>query len=499
MTAGRRKVAALAKSSPLVIKDELVGRLQKAWGESLFYQARLKGPAPDRFLCLLQDPYDGDKDKAKAILRGKIIVGDETLECEGELDSAFEKARKGTAIYQYLHRFYWLRDLAALGDDGVDAAMTLARAWFAANGKWSPESWTPSLAAERLVQLSCHGGLVYGGGDVLWRSSFLTSMARQTRHLAHAGHGAQSAQERLNAAFAVCISGLCLPGCGEALARGLQILRRELRLQIRQDGGHVSRNPSRQLEIVLRIRMVLQAMAERGQEPPGYLAHILVRAAGHLEMFRLGDGRLAGFNGGFEEDREAIDAALKEHRESAAPTGFARHSGFQRLHSGRTVLVAEVGPPTGVKVPSRAYQGGGSFYFASGRSRIIVNCGAGTQVSEAWAAALRQASAHSTLSSEPVELIADYLAGAQSSQRRAEDKRGQLLEIGREFFPLQARRDAGLEEVFRHLPKGEALVAFVRYRHLSTSGAGSLGVPSWAARNASIAAHRRAARRGSAA
>ncbi len=415
-------------------RPRLVNRLQRAWGESVFYQVQLRGPAPDRFFHTPRDPRTPDEAVARMLARGRLSVGAESVDCEGELDRLWDLVKGPGPLHSFLHEFSWLRHAAALGDAGAGPTRALIEAWLDRYEKWSPEAWTPYLAAERLTQLCCAGPFVLKTGDALWRSRVLTSMARQTRHLANSSHRAGGAFERLMTAMGLTIAGLCLPGCETPTERGLELLRRELRLQIRPDGGHVSRNPSRQLSVMIRLQMVAEAMAARRFPPPAFLRNVAARAGAHLHLFRCGDGGLAVFNGGYEDDRKALVAALHGVDLDASPSGFARHSGFQRLEAGRLTLIAD----TGAARRASGEAGGGSratslasFHFSSGRARIVVNCGSGAHLSREWARALRLAPAHSCLSSDLDSPEAEVLSGGEAWHKRGEDGRGQLLEIER--------------------------------------------------------------------
>lgn len=423
--------------------EDIARRVQRAWGESPFYQAQLDGPAPDRLALKPVDPYGADKALGEAMIAGRLAIGADIVDCEGELERLWALAGREGPLHDFLHRFVWLRHLAALGQRGREPAQRLAAAWFAAHEKWSPDSWEPYATGERLIHLCCHGQVVIARGDAMWRSRVLTSMARQTRHLALAGHRAGAAHERLMTAMALTVAALALPGCEPSAEKGLELLRRELRLQIRPDGGHVSRNPSRQLELVVRLQMVLKALEARRMETPGFLRHIIGRAAAHVQLFRAGDGRLAVFNGGYEDDGAALATALEAIDGDAEPTGFARHSGFQRLEAARSVLIADVGAARGGGATSGGYQSSASFHFSSGRSRLVVNCGAGGRLPGDWTSALRQAAAHSTLSTEPPSAGAALFRNAVITHRRAEDPRGHLLEIERAF--------GGEEGAMRHV------------------------------------------------
>jgi uncharacterized heparinase superfamily protein len=425
--------SARRKQGDRAITADVLDRMSRAWGESPFYQAQLDGPAPDRLGHQPIDPYEPDAELGDAILRGRLSIGAESIDCFGELERLWDLAGRDGPLHDFMHEFLWLRHLARFGVRAKEPAMRLARAWFDAHERWSPDGWAPHTTGERLIQLCCHGQLVLAAGDALWRSRVLSSMARQTRHLARSGHRAGTAYERLMTATALTVAALSLPGCEAASEKGLELLRRELRLQIRPDGGHVSRNPSRQLELVVRLQMVVKALEAQRLTPPGFLRHIVGRAAAHAQLFRAGDGKLAVFNGGFEDDGGALAAALQAVEQDIEPAGFARHSGFQRLEAARSVLIADVGAARGGAIAPSAYQSGASFHFSSGRSRIVVNCGSGDQMPGEWPAALRLAAAHSTACIDPPLVAGNLFRGAVITHRRAEEQRGQLLEIERSF------------------------------------------------------------------
>lgn len=405
-------------------RQDLVTRVQRVWGESPFYQAQLNGPAPDRLYHQPTDPRAPDRTLAEALFRGRLVIGAESVECEGEVERIWDLVGTTGPLHSFLHDFSWLRHAEAMGDAGARRARRLIGAWLDRCERWSPDAWTPYLTGERLTQLCCHAPLALRGEDALWRSRLLSSMARQTRHLARVCHRAETGYERLMAAAGLALAGLCLPGCEEQAERGLELLRRELRLQVRPDGGHISRNPSQQLAIVIRLQMVLKALEARRMTVPGFLRHTVGRMAANALFFRCGDGSLAVFNGGYEDDPKSLLVVRQALDDDSVPQEFARHSGFQRLEAVRAVVIVDVSQGRG---PDR-FDGSASFHFSSGRSRIVVNCGNGAHLSGEWGRALRQAAAHSTLSSDPPLML--FGSGA-IAHRRAEDMRGQFLEIER--------------------------------------------------------------------
>ncbi len=442
MTAAMKGAAQIGREKPG--REGVLQRLQRAWGESPFYQAQLNGPAPDRFAFTPDDPRTPDTNLGQMIAKGKLSIGAQTIDCEGELERIWALASSEPAVDGFLQSFSWLRHMAALGEEGREPMMTLLRGWLDLYGKWSPEAWAPYPTSERLTQLCCYGGLLLKEGDALWRSRLLTTMARQTRHLERCAHRAETNYERLMTAMGLTLAGFCLPGCLGPAECGLEQLRRELRLQMRPDGGHISRNPSHQLSIVIRLQMIMMAMEAVGVAAPGFLKHVNARAVSFLHLFRCGDGKLAPFNGGYEDDAKAVLRALDGLDKGAAPTGFARYSGFQRLEAARLRLIVDTGV-TQQKSASKQgrtsarYHGAGAFQLSSGRTRIVVNCGAGEHLSEEWTRALREADAHSCLSAVSDSNGVRILQGGTVTHRRAEDAVGQMLEIKRVLERQNAR------------------------------------------------------------
>lgn len=427
-------------------------RVRKAWGESPFYQAQLKGPAPDRLCYRPDDPHTPDKGFAKALTRGRMALGEEAIDCEGELERIWDMARPDGSLSAYLQAFSWLGHLEALGEDGKAPARRLMKAWLDRYERWSAEAWAPYFAAERLVELCAHYPLMLNGADALWRSRVLASMARQTRHLAKTAHRAETGFDRLMTSLGLAISGYCLPGCDGPAERGLEMARRELRLQLRPDGGHVSRNPSRQIKLAFRLQTLLKTIEARGFQPPGFLRHTVMRASAMAVFFRCPDGRLAVFNGGYEDDGRVVLAVQNVIDPESAPTGFARHSGYHKISAARAALIVDTANDAGMSTP---FKSAGSIHFSSGRSRIIVNCGNGGHRSPEWRKALEASAAHSALS---FHASAPPLVFGDASYRRAEETKGQLLEFERQI-----------------LMPGTEGAAYLRRLYLSANGANLRG------------------------
>lgn len=478
---------------PVGAQTGLIARVQRAWGPGPLQSAKMKGPAPDRVLVTPQYPRSVDLTLAQMLMTKSVALGNQKIDLSHGPEALWTAISEKTSGIEALQRFEWLGGFAHLHrqspttpapdanrnhpahfeneDSGTAAqasAIALTRGWLDSYERWSPQAWSPIRVADRLLHLCCHADFLLPMGDTLWRSRLLNCMARQTRHLAQTAHKAAPGEDMLITALGLLLAGLCIPACDVAIERGQELTRREFRLQIRPDGGHISRNPSFQLEIAIRIQMIANAYAERGLAMPGHIRLTLTRMACLCEFFRCGDGKLAVFNGGCEDDPNAIIAAGQAIDPDAGPLGFARYTRFQRLSAARALLIADVsdGPAglvPGLKRRGSNFDSAGSIHFSSGRSRIIVNCGEADYLGEPWPDALRQAGAHSCFSLEGDPGLRDGIFAGETQFQRAEEVSGVLLEINRPFSerfvdsahisesPENARADADDRGYFRRL------------------------------------------------
>ena len=170
---------------------------------------------------------------------------------------------------------------------------------------------------------------------------------------------------------------------------------------------------------------------EAGQPPEVAVQHAIDRMAPLLRALRHGDGALAVFNGGFEETAEAVDRTLGLADVKGRPQMNAPHAGYQRCVAGRTVLVADAGPPAPAGLDPPPFAGTLSFELSVGRQRLVVNCGSGlASPSAAWAEASRTTAAHSTLvlhDTNSTELLAEGSGGRRPREvlaGRQEDEDG---------------------------------------------------------------------------
>jgi uncharacterized heparinase superfamily protein len=441
---------------PLVLLPEmtvagchrLLSPFRVLWRGNRVYRLLLRGPLTDRIAITPWDALPRRLEDADQLLRGRFRFHGESVDMKYGV-SVFDLPPPSRAWAEALHGFEWLPPLARAGGEPARLLATnLIAQWVARHGSYGEPAWLAPVMARRLINIFCHGAVVIANSDMLWRSRLFVSLRDQAQMLARIVEEAPEGLPRLEAAAALALSGLCLDDESERTDRGLARLESECLRQILPDGGHASRSPEALLCAYRLLVMVLETLEAAHQEPPHTLRNTHDRMAPMLRFFRHGDGGLALFNGGQESDGRMITVLLTRDAVRGALFNHARHSGYQRLAAGRSLVLMDCGrTPEGV-FATQAHAGFCSMEFGSGAHRIVVNCGAGGLGHTNWDQPLRATAAHSTLTLADTSSaqvlpagIARDLLGARllggpvdAQSRRSETAQGWMVEASHDAW-----------------------------------------------------------------
>ncbi len=416
--------------------------LRQTW----LYHRTLTGPVPDRIHAYTDDHRVRVLQDADALMRGRFRLAGHAVDIRQ--GSIFDQPAPSADFAAALHGFDWLRHLEAAGGDlAREFALKLTQHWLNRNARYAVPAWLPEVTAERFINLFSHGAFFLGEMEPAWRPKLFTSLRDQAIMLARSLPESPDGLPRFKCASALALAGLCLAD-ERTVANGLKRLAAELKRQILPDGGHVSRSPGQLLEIVRLLTMVRQALATTGRESEPALDQALDRMFLLLRFFRLGDGALAVFGGGAEDDSRIIAALLAQDQRQDQRVTHLPDSGFHRLALGRGIVLFDAGAPPQGGFSTTAHAGCLSFEMSSGAHRLVVNCGAFAGSDPNWQRALRSTPAHSTLTLNErsqatvlgegllARLLGARLSGGptQVEERRLESAHGLSVEASHDAY-----------------------------------------------------------------
>ncbi|MCW5700073.1 MAG: heparinase II/III family protein [Rhodospirillales bacterium] len=380
---------------------------------SSLYQLSLRGRDPRRIAMSLPISWPEDRQVASAIMEEAFLFAGRRYPLGRAPWAALFQSESMAAA---LHEFGWLASLRAVGSKAAQQrAKELVSEWIGHNRRWSTPAWRTDVLGRRLTMWLTAPDFLLADGDDVFRARFLNSLGMQARHLARVGGFYRRDAGAIAAAKGRLACALCI-GVGR-YQTAIDQLCRELDTQVLPDGGHIQRVPSLQLQVLrdlIDIRAMLQAAK---QEVPQVLVSAIDRMAPMLRGLRLGDGTLALFNGGKEEDHLLVDAVLARAAVKGKAITNAPHVGFQRIAVGRTVVIMDAGSTS--IVGEQAHAGALSFEMSVLRDRLVVNCGAHWGDDSKWRQAMKTTNAHSTL------IVDD----ADSADTRPRDRRNGRAEV----------------------------------------------------------------------
>ena len=392
----RIAVANHAKLSWLLLRGALRRIAGRANGHPLFRWpfTPLKS---DRLVIAPQDLRTADATRATEIYSGRFAFAGKIVVCDRR--SIFEMEPPSDEWAAALLGFGWLRHLRA-AETGITRAnaRALVDEWISFQGAWHPIAWRPDVLARRIVSWLSQSTLVLQDADVRFYRRYLRSLLRQVRYLRHTAGDARRGVARLQAVIALCYAALCIAGQARHIKSTTERLKGELERQILPDGGHISRDPSAVIEILLDLLPLRQAFASRNIAPPQALQNAIDRMMPMLRFFRHSEGTFAHFNGMGATPADLLLTLLAYDEACGAPFANAPYSGYQRLTAGGAVAVVDSGCAPPIEMSLDAHAGCLSFEFSSPRqSLIIVNCGMPAIGRENWRPIARATAAHSTV------------------------------------------------------------------------------------------------------
>jgi uncharacterized heparinase superfamily protein len=338
------------------------------------------GAKARQLLFVPPDPWPGDPAGGRRLL---------------DLDEPFDWAARGAQDLE-AHRFAWLRDLRASGGDAArQRCQNLVKSWIARYGRAPRALRSPGIVADRLIHWIGQFDFFGKAAPQSFKAPFFLSLAHQARALARVAPRVAGTLERVRVLRALVSFGAVVPGAQARLDLALRLLAPMLEAWP-EHGILAERNTSGQLAVLRDLVDIRAFLMAAHHETPPALESAIARSARALAALRHGDGGLALFHGGGEEDPTFIDVVLAlAGAAAAAPSRFS--GGYERASCGDSLLLFDAAPPPAPGHDRGAHAGTLAFEFSAGPARLVVNCGAYRGPDPAWRDAGRMTAAHSTL------------------------------------------------------------------------------------------------------
>lgn len=358
---------------------------------------RYAAPSVEELLIVPQELRTADPSFAEELAQGQLGLGGAVASI-GD-GSIFDVAAPSEIWARSLHGFGWLRNLSAAGDE-LDREMALEAilTWI---DRYPPKSggipWQPDVVGRRIQSWLANLPFVFKGIDSATYDKIADSLSLHLVQLSTRWRDAPDGYPRLEALVGLLTGSLCIAGRNSQVVEFSNALANEVQTQILPDGGHISRNTSIIVELLLDILPLQTCFTAREQQFHPALAAAAARMLRFLRYMRLGDGSLARFNGVGTTPFDSIATLLSYDPAPESILGDASHSNYARLTAPNLVLIADVGTPPSLEYAGTACAGALSFELSIGGQAVFVNSGAPGPADQEWLATARSTASHNTL------------------------------------------------------------------------------------------------------
>ncbi len=363
---------------------------------STVYRMRL---TPSKFSNLLASPKSGHPallQRGQSILAGQWKFGIDRLEVP-PARAPWGPPFPSVNFSDRIHRFEWLRDLLACGEDGEKLARSLTVSWVNAFGKWDETAWRIDVTADRVINWLSASPITISRLPESKKSNLLECLARQIHHISLSYSNAKSLRAKFRCSIALTLAGVCLPDGEEYLETGLNELEQVIDAQILKDGGHVSRSPSRLAETLIDLSIVEDLLLRMGKESPAFISRAQTRMQNMLKFLQTEGKGLIVANSGSDGWNSLAKAALAPFGDGGGKFAFAQQTGFQRIKAGSLSLYMDTGASETGENTEIASASCLSIHVTDGPNQIITSMGSHPDLDPEWSHAARQTAASSTL------------------------------------------------------------------------------------------------------
>jgi len=384
-----------------------------------FYQASLKRGGELAIAWTPPTVVAGSAIKANEMFQGRYTLDGHTVASAAE--APWRMSDLGATWIMRCHEFGWLADFAAA--DGPTArrqTRELIRRWIVDFARWSPLAWRPDVLGIRLVSWLAQADFLLADAEPDFAETFLRLIGEQYRHLGHAQGLADTATNRSIARASYLTASLAL---GRRLATFERHLDRLIAEVTPVADGRSTLSPSDMLRTLTALVMTRDASRDSAKPPAPGLDEVIDRLGAGLRLLTHGDGSLAVFHGGREEDPESVASVVAR----VSKTTPASMPGFATLTQGRLRVIAETAGQLQEGIDE--FASALAIEVSIGKERLFVNCGGPDGAEGAWRTAARATAAHTALIIDDRNQNYSAVTNSQPAVLRGEESDNAWLEI----------------------------------------------------------------------
>lgn len=330
------------------------------------------GPANEEVVGTLPEFRPTDRETVLEMMQGRYLLSSRLIDTQG--DSPFSVDAGHDDWLDDLNSFSWLRHFRdARTEEERRFARVLTLDWIDRAGRFNRRGWTLSLTARRVLNWLRHINILLEGASAEDAQQINRALATQVSSLKLRGPLATEPVDALLVALALLGIAICADRPeAEVLAR-IRTTQRLIDLQIDEDGLHRSRCARIQVQLLVELTTIRQALLRHFEAFATELTDLTEDMQRALDAISLGTGEPAYFNGTGQMPHDLLVAVQAQSAARARVTGLT--GGYGRIVAGRSIVVADSGEVPAPEFAGESHASALAFEFSHGRDLVVCNCG----------------------------------------------------------------------------------------------------------------------------
>lgn len=330
------------------------------------------GPSNDDLIGALAEFRPTDRETVLEMMQGRYLLASKLVDTHGVSPFSLDVDHDD---WQYdLQAFAWLRHFRdARTDEERRFARTLTLDWIGRDGHFNREAWGPALTARRVLNWLRHYNILIEGATLEQTQQIGRSLSTQISSLKVRSLLATDPVDALLVAIALVGVALCSDRPNAEVEARVRNVLDHVDAQIDEDGLHRSRSAKIQIQLLVELITIKQALRRDHEQASNDLDELTESMHRALDAISLGTGEPAYFNGTGQMAHDLIVAVQAQSAARARQTGTA--GGYGRLIAGRSIVVADSGLVADPEFTAHAHASALAFEFSHGRDLVVCNCG----------------------------------------------------------------------------------------------------------------------------
>ena len=310
------------------------------------------------------------------------------------LESVWTNKKLDKKQINKLNNFFWLFSLDLKSSN--TSVQKIIKNWIEINYRYNSQTWDFKTTSKRIISWLSNSRLSYDDANEQYKIDFNNIVQKQALHLLYQINKIKNYHDRLIGISAIILVGLAYNDEKNLIFRGLDFLKKNIKLTLDNYGFPKSRNISSAIFFLKYLILIREWFKESHKEIPDFIDENIFYLGQSYAFFWKNINFDPLFNGNNISNNHEFDLYLKRLGYSFKNEN-SEFSDYVSLKNKKINLIMDIGPSPNRKFSNKYQAGALSFEFVSNGKKIITNSGFFEKKNDKLNELSRSSAAHNVL------------------------------------------------------------------------------------------------------